>query len=266
MKIQKPLLMLFAGSDGVGKQESAMQIAHMLLDNGCGDINMSTNTIMSLSRSSQTSTSCADCNNAILALRGIDYALDDQDGGNEKNKGMVHQILNHIHARDGVGAVIIISHGENLSRSSKLDLVRLLGKSSVSFKKMYNGIREWGHVYGYESLFRFLSSKSDTAAHEEVVNIQLGNCVFIVTSNLGADKIFNGIRTKMSSSSWSGLVNDKELYEKIRNNVMEDVGNQFGQHVSFAIAVDFLMSFITPSSARLNDHSRLSSSYRLLHM
>jgi len=39
---------------------------------------------------------------------------------------MIHQILNHIHAQDGAGAVIIISHGENLSKSATSDLVRRL--------------------------------------------------------------------------------------------------------------------------------------------
>eukprot|EP00554_Chaetoceros_debilis_P007137 CAMPEP_0194076616 /NCGR_PEP_ID=MMETSP0149-20130528/3398_1 /TAXON_ID=122233 /ORGANISM="Chaetoceros debilis, Strain MM31A-1" /LENGTH=52 /DNA_ID=CAMNT_0038757411 /DNA_START=545 /DNA_END=703 /DNA_ORIENTATION=- len=40
----------------------------------------------------------------------------------------------------------------------------------------------------------------------------------------------------MSSSSWSGarVGNNKELYDKIQNDVMVDVKNHFGPHASFA--------------------------------
>ena len=66
------------------------------------------------------------------AGRGIDYALDlneEDRGADEESRGtptnMIHRILNHIHAQDGAGAaIIIISHGENLSKSATSDLVR----------------------------------------------------------------------------------------------------------------------------------------------
>eukprot|EP01083_Nonionella_stella_P118080 352403_1 len=164
MKTQRPLSLLFTGSDGVGKQELAKQVANMLLyHHGCTrtriDIDDShVSQWRESSKSSRTRTSCThtDCSNAILELRGIDYALDLKEGdlkedaaehkdedadADSQNKGMnmnmnmTHRILNHIHAQDGAGAVIIITHGENLSKSATSDLVLLLGKSTVSFQK-----------------------------------------------------------------------------------------------------------------------------------
>ena len=86
------------------------------------------------------------------------------------------------------------------------------------------------HGFGFGSLFS-LSTESATNTNENdevVVNIHLdlGSFVFVVTSDLGANKIFGGMRARVE--------NNKELYDKIQNDVMVDVKNHFGPHASFA--------------------------------
>ncbi len=216
-KLNKPLTMLFTGSDGVGKHETSKQVANALL-NGCQNSILKEHT----SDCEDRYPSCLNDNSSgILEIRGVDFALendatmDDATSGSSSGSGkeMVQVILNHIHSRGNAGAVIILKHVEDLSSDATMALVRLLGKSSVSFTKPSSTKLK-------VSLFASLQQQE-----AEIVDLQLGNCVFIVTTDIGANKIFEGIRSLMSSPS-------KAIYDGVQSDIVRDVEKHFGQNVS----------------------------------
>ena len=209
---RRPLNMLFTGSHGVGKHEVAKLVAEIMI-----------NTCRIESFRDHISCAIPECNrdnsDGILDLSGIEYALD----GEDNERALIQRILDHIHTwggRDsrGAGAIIILRHVENLSMGAKLELVRLLSKQNVIFtpaKTMEDDkIGSFGSMFGMKNDFR----------NGKKVDIRLDNSLFIMTTDLGADKIFSGLRNH--------VIQARVLHDTVQVEVEQDVKRHFGVKVS----------------------------------
>ena len=199
----KPMNMIFAGPDGVGKYETAQEVAKLLL-NACQDD-------IFKNHMNYDNPSCT-CNpeenkGRILKLQGIDFALKD-----DSKKSFIRQILEHVHSYSGAGAVIVIQHVEHLSLDAKLELVRLLSKPSVS-------IIPSPIISKTTSFWNTFNVDEQSQNTKEHVDIRLDNCVFLLTTDLGTDKIFGGLRSY-------GL-KDVALFNEVHKAVEQDAVSHF---------------------------------------
>jgi hypothetical protein len=100
---------------------------------------------------------------------------------------------------------------------AKLELVRLLSKRNVIFtptKTIDDNGFSFGSIFGMENDFR----------NEREVEIRLDNSVFVMTTDLGADKIFGGLRNHVFQA--------RALHDTIQVEVEQDVKQYFGVKVS----------------------------------
>ena len=208
-EIRRPMNILLSGPDGVGKYETAKQVAALLL-NGCHD------NLLKEHLNCGNPSCIRDNSDRILDLQGIDFALK-SDG----SKVLIHLVLNHIYNQSGAGAVVIVRHVENLSLDAKLEMVRLLSKPSVSFTKTTPKTNKFGKVLSLGNNVKDLD--------KEEVDVRLDNCAFIFTTDLGADKIFGGLRA-------FGF-NAPALYERVQNAVAKDVEEYFGAKVGISLVL-----------------------------
>ena len=202
-KNTRPMNMLFAGPDGVGKYETSKEIANLLL-NGCKD-----DVLRKHINCENPSCMLEDKNDRILSLQGIDYALEVGTRTRSK-KAFIQQILDHIHKQNGAGAIIIIQHVEHLFQDSKLELIRLMKKASVSIVPTMNSEAgpSW-NLFGTTRIRR-----------EESIDVRLDNCIFLLTTDLGADKIFAGLRSY-------GLQKRHQLFKEVQQAVNQDAISYF---------------------------------------
>lgn len=204
--VKRPLNMIFTGSHGVGKYEVAKQVADIML-NSCQ--------IESFPEEFSCATPACNRDNSdrILDIAGIEYALEEEN----HERALGQRILDHIYGQKGAGAIVIIRHVENLSMGAKLELVRLLSKRNVIFtptKTIDDNGFSFGSIFGMENDFR----------NEREVEIRLDNSVFVMTTDLGADKIFGGLRNHVFQA--------RALHDTIQVEVEQDVKQYFGVKVS----------------------------------
>jgi hypothetical protein len=212
---KRPLNMIFAGSDGVGKYQVAKQVAELLIHEcqpNCKD---------------PSSAGFHEDRNRILRLQGINYALNDESGA----KSLIRQILSHVHKYANEGVVVIIRHVEDLGHAAKQELVRLLGKQSVSFlvdddtgSAMVNGVSVANSKF-LESFLFGEEKKFSVPTRKEVV-VRLDNCIFLLTTDLGTDKIFRGLRNSAHEST------GRLLEQGVTHELEEEILGFFGVNVS----------------------------------
>jgi len=207
---KRPLNMIFVGSDGVGKYEVAKQVGELLTRHECqSDGRYSPNFGYDERR--------------ILHLQGINHALNDESCA----KSLIRQILSHVYRHKNEGAVIILRHVEDLSHAAKLELIRLLSKPSVSFLVEEDDVT--AKVGANSNLLeRFLLHEEKTLpilTRKEVV-VRLDNCIFLLTTDLGTDKIFRVLRNPALEST--GLV-----LEQVTSDIEKEIKGFLG--VNFEI-------------------------------
>jgi len=201
---KRPLSMIFTGPHGVGKYETAKQVADMILHRcqieSFGDHLHCGNPLCNRDNSDR-----------ILHLSGMEYALDEESYG----RALIQQILDHIYSQKNAGSIIIIKHVENFSLTAKLELVRLLSKRNVTFTPTYPlKDNSFGSVFGMEH-----DSKK-----EKKVDVRLNSNIFLLTTDLGADKIFSGLRKHIFQAP--------ALLDAVKAEVEQDVKQYFGAEVS----------------------------------
>ncbi len=170
---RQPLSMMLTGPRGVGKYETAISIADILLQqcNSLGNTNAGTSP------------------DRILTLQGMDFALDEVDTDNSGNflqKRLVETILDHIYSHRGTGTVIVIKHIENISSKNKQELMHLIHQSKVIYtpnrlkKEAQNPVSQSWHMKN-----SLLGENSES----DQVEINLGGSAILATSDIGTDKI-----------------------------------------------------------------------------
>lgn len=212
----KAMKIMFSGPDGVGKFEVAKRVASLLLD-AC-----KVESIMDDDDDNNNNLPCkckaaSDEDNRvrILNLEGIDFAL---EGDSKEN--FIRQILEHIHGFNGAGAVVVIRHVEHISQDTKLELIRLLSKPSVSFAITPPIVTK---VSQTTTIWKKYISDADGQKSQNAkkqVDVRLDNCVFLLTTDIGTDKIFSGLRSH-------GL-KDANLWDELHRAVENDVLSHFG--------------------------------------
>jgi len=202
---KRPLNMIFTGPHGVGKYEITKQVADIMV-NRC------------LIESFGGHLHCGNplCNrdnsDRILHLSGMEYALDEESHG----RALIQRILDHIYNQKNAGAIIIIKHVENVSVAAKLELVRLLSKRNVTFTPT-NPLKDnsFGSMFGMEH---------DT----KKVDVRLNSSIFLLTTDLGSDKIFSGLRKHIFQAP--------ALLDAVKAEVEQDVKQYFGAEIFDVIA------------------------------
>lgn len=205
----KPLSLLLTGPTGVGKFKTLKLLSHiMLAKDGSLDSSILEGDISCWNYPSSP------CQHAILELNGFDYALDSKDDPNvhqniQKNS-MVDRILHHIHQQQGKGALIIMKHIEQLSKSHRLELIRILQSSKITYQKK----RKRSMIRTYEQMLGFTESLD-----MEDTEISLQNSIFLLTTDVGTKQIFDAIR--------AGLNHIDDIQNRIRQDLKNDLGSYF---------------------------------------
>ena len=213
---RRALSVMLTGPRGVGKYETALSLAHMLLEQCQDGVNMNSNSL----------------SHRILILNGMDFVLD-EDNANEVRtfaniqQGLVTRILDHIYNYQGTGTVIIIKHLENLSSRNKQELMHLIHQKTI----LYTPKRTISH----DTQTISMNPKSWTAndlilgrndEDNKSVDLSLGGSAIIATSDLGADKIFEVLLKKSKG------VHDDLTYKAIKKAVGIEVANYYDENVS----------------------------------
>lgn len=222
-KKTKPFTMMFAGSEGVGKSHISREIIKTLLQ-PCliEEFRQHEHCIHTLPNM---------CQHKVLELNGLDFALDGNDeSGTYTGLGMIQQILDHLYRQDGDGGIILIRHVENVSLQAKLDLVRLLTKESVSFTPSVVTSKVKKESTFMKDFYETLVVGMNMNAMEEKLetNVCLDNSIFLLTTDMGTDKIFSGIQRH-------------ETHRQIQQKVREDIDTIFGNKVSLLMNYSFFV-------------------------
>jgi len=194
-----PLSVLFTGPAGVGKFSSSEKVAQILLSQCGGTI-----------RENYDS-------GGVLVLQGMDYSLDEVDKQGRKTKFMTQKILDHVHNRKGSGTVIIIKHVENVSSEVRSDLIRLMKQSTVSF---FPTLKEQNKSDSHQWKINQLFSGNEV---KEAENISLANVVFIFTTDVGTNKLFDRL---LKSHGF----HDISTYQEISKSIVPEVEKYFGKN------------------------------------
>ena len=214
---KRPLSMIFTGPPGVGKYETAKQVADMILHR-CqiesfgpfGDHLHCGNPLCNRDNSDR-----------ILHLSGMEYALDEESYG----RALIQQILDHIYSQKNAGSIIIIKHVENISKAAKSHLVRLLSKRNVAFTPTYP-LKEssFGSMFGM---------KHDSKT-EKKVDLRLNSSIFLLTTDLGTDKIISGLKKHINPISGlrKYIFQAPALLDAVQAEVEMVVKQYFGAEVS----------------------------------
>jgi len=221
---QKPLSMLFTGSEGVGKRETAKQIASLIFQN-CTETDFCRHN------------SCVE-NNAVLELNDTDFAFFSEGQ-------LTTKILEYIYTRKGSGAVIILNHIEQLPLSVLKELAHLMKKSSVTFKRPEAEGR-------YDRFNIALQDSRDKEAE-----VSLGNTVFIFTTDRGAQIAFELVRKyrrSFKSLPWN------ELQEQVKDDIHSSFSGPFASHVVpfWPLQASDLDTIMTIKIARLSERHEKS--------
>lgn len=200
---QRPLSLLLSGPLGVGKYETAKQLAKLLLN--------------------QCKESLNNINQSLLTLHGMDYALDNYIDENSRDNGIVYKILDFIHQSQGSGAVIIIKHIENISASQRDELFRLWSKSIVNFEaSSLNDVMNHHGQYNRWSNSMYNDSGLDG---KKPIRISLKNVAFIATTDIGVNKLFEVLLQ-------SDGIHDSSSYNDINIAVRKEIQEYFDNPVS----------------------------------
>lgn len=210
----RPLSLLLTGPIGVGKYKTVKLLSRMMMskDNENGSStwdDLTTHTSNCWNRRDVPS-----CQHAILEMNGFDYKLDyynDNELGTQMTvqKNMVDRILHHIHQRQGKGAVILIKHVEQLSDSHRSDLIRIMQSPTVVTLQKQNlntMIKRYQQLLGIKEV-------------SKEVEISLQNCVFLLTTDVGTNTIFDAIR--------HGSHQMDSIQQRIRQDLKHDLGQYF---------------------------------------
>jgi hypothetical protein len=222
---KRPLNLMFTGSDGVGKYELAKQVAELLVNACQGDWIRKEELFDCPNPSCLLLSGDNHHPGKILELRGIDYALDN-DGDVTLAKSLIQHILEHVYRQKDTGAIVILRHVEHLSVFAKQELVRLLSKPMVSFY-LDDDSKSAGFYMARNGFLDTLlhRSRDETLQDEKKkVNVRLDNSIFLLTTDIGTDKIFKGLS---KYELWTrGLLDD------LKRQLQEEVQGHFGVNVS----------------------------------
>ena len=217
----KPLTLLLSGPEGTGKRLAAGLVARLVFE-----------------ECSTPETSAADdyfqrtMPGGVLHIDGRAY----EDGDGQKPAGYAYhqrtrafgdRIIGHIQRQRGAGAVIIISQVEDLAPSFVGELVRMI--QSASSADLNNDV----------SNGRVAAGEGDKDA------VRWNNVLFILTSYLGADKMFQLIHVYEGIE----LISDKDLTSAVRN----DVDDHFGSSTGLGNAINTIATFMPLEVEQMED-------------
>ena len=222
----KPLTLLLSGPEGTGKSETTRLLARVVFPGCLGSDNV-------LAGDSDPSAALQSINHAamprgVLFIDGRSYS----DVGGQQPEGYAYhqrsrsfsdQIVGHIQKQRGAGAVVIISQIEDVSPSIAGELVRLIRSSSAK-------------INSNESSGRLLVGEK---------GVQWKNVLFLFTSYLGADKLFQLIHT------YEGIeyISDKDLTTTVRN----EIDNHFGSSTGLGNAINTIATFMPLEAEQMED-------------
>lgn len=221
----KPLTLLLSGPEGTGKSETARLLARLVFPDCLGSDN-------DLAGDSDPSAPLRSIHQAamprgVLFIDGQSYSDVDRQqpegyAYHQRTRTFSDRIDSHIQKQRGAGAVIIISHIEDVSPSIAGELVRLIRSSSAKI----NSNESSGLLVGEKG-------------------VQWNNVLFLFTSYLGADKLFQLIHT------YEGIeyISDKDLTTTVRN----EIDNHFGSSTGLGNAINTITTFMPLKAEQMED-------------
>mmetsp|Transcript_25925 Transcript_25925/g.74957 ORF Transcript_25925/g.74957 Transcript_25925/m.74957 type:complete len:835 (+) Transcript_25925:144-2648(+) len=214
----KPLTLLLSGPEGTGKGETASLVARLVFEE------CSTPGHVAGDDFQQTMPG------GVLHIDARSYSDSDEQkpGGyahHQRTRAFGDRIIGHIQKQRGGGAVIIISQIENMSTSVVGELVRMI-KSSSSTEINSDG-----------SIGRAAVGEKDA--------VRWNNVLFVFTSYLGADKMFQLVH------AYEGIeyISDKDLTSAARN----DVDDHFGSSTGLGNAINTVATFMPLEVEQMED-------------
>lgn len=213
---RRALSVMLTGPRGVGKYETALSLANMLLEQCQDYVNMNSDSL----------------SHRILTLNGMDYVLDEDNANDVRTstnvqQGLVRRILDHIYSHRGTGTVIIIKHLENISSRKKQELMHLIHQTKIMYtpkRSITQDTQTTSMSPNNWNVNNLILGKHDEDSKS--IDLSLGGSAIIATSDLGADKIFEVLLKKSKG------VHDELTYKAIEKAVGLEVANYYDENVS----------------------------------
>ena len=186
----KPLVLLFTGSEGVGKHETARSLARLLFRH-CTE--------------SQGRMRRVPMPDAVLQ---VDGPLFDESSNHVELYSLAQslrdKVIEHVRRQQGAGAVIILRHFESLPAHLLSELFRSVKTLDAEYER--NDLLRWDNV------------------------------VFILTSDLGVDKLFKAV------GAYEGIefVPENDISLAVRN----DIDDHFGEFAGMGNAISSIAIFM----------------------
>ena len=223
----KPLALMLAGPEGTGKSETARLVARLVFPDCLGSGNIAAGD--SIPSAGPQNIHYAAVPRGVLFIDGRSYS--DVDGQqpegyayHQRTRAFSDRIVGHIQKQRGAGAVIIISQIEDVSPSIAGELVRLIRSSSSA------------RISNNDSSERVLVGEKGA---------QWNNVLFLFTSYLGADKLFQLIHT------YEGIeyISDADLTTTVRN----EIDSHFGSSTGLGNAINAVATFMPLEAEQMED-------------